>query len=57
MDEDNEIMMINSDGIIIRMNCSDISVVSRITSGVKLMNLNDKDVVACIAKVKEEKDL
>ena len=57
VDEDNEIMMINSDGIIIRMNCSDISVVSRITSGVKLMNLNDKDVVACIAKVKEEKDL
>ncbi len=54
VDDDSEIMMINSDGIIIRMNCCDISIVSRITSGVKLMNLKENDVVACIAKVKDE---
>ena len=50
---DNEIMMINTDGIIIRMMCSDISILGRITSGVKLMNLDDKDTVASIAKVRE----
>ena len=37
----------------IRMMCSDISVLGRVTSGVKLMNL-DKDIsVASIAKVRE----
>ena len=50
---DNEIMMINTDGIIIRMMCSDISILGRVTSGVKLMNLSEKDTVASIAKVRE----
>ena len=56
VDDETEIMMINKDGIIIRMNCSDISIVSRNTSGVKLMNLKEDDSVACIAKVKERTD-
>ena len=56
VDDDSEIMMINKEGIIIRMNCSDISVVSRNTSGVKLMNLKESDLVACIAKVKDTVD-
>ena len=38
VDEDSEIMIINTEGIIIRMKCSDISVYGRITSGVKLIN-------------------
>ena len=50
---DNEVMMINTEGIIIRMMCSDISVLGRITSGVKLMNLEEKDTVASIARVRE----
>ena len=50
---DSEIMIINTEGIIIQMPCSDISVLNRITSGVKLMNL-EKDVqVASITKVRE----
>lgn len=50
---DSEIMIINTEGIIIQMSCSDISVLNRITSGVKLMNL-EKDVqVASITKVRE----
>ncbi len=53
VDDDSEIMMINTEGIIIRMSCSDVSVLSRITSGVKLMNLGDEENVACIAKVRE----
>ena len=38
VDDDSEIMIINTEGIIIRMKCSDISVYGRITSGVKLIN-------------------
>ena len=46
-------MMINTDGIIIRMSCENISVLSRITSGVKLMRLNEEDTVVSVAKVRE----
>ena len=50
---DDEIMMINTEGIVIRMMCSDISVLGRVTSGVKLMNLPETVAVASIAKVRE----
>ena len=53
VDEYNEIMIINTEGIIIRMECSGISVLGRITSGVKLINLKDNEIVASIAKVRE----
>ena len=50
---DDEIMMINTEGIVIRMMCSDISVLGRVTSGVKLMNLSENVSVASIAKDRE----
>ena len=52
---DNDIMMISTEGIIIQMACEDISVLGRVTSGVKLMSLDpEKDVkVASIARVKD----
>ena len=53
VDEQDEIMIINTDGIIIRMECSEISVLGRITSGVKLINLKENEIVASIAKVRE----
>ncbi|MBQ3545331.1 MAG: DNA gyrase subunit A [Lachnospiraceae bacterium] len=53
VNEDNEIMIINTEGIIIRMECKGISVLGRITSGVKLINLRENEIVASIAKVKE----
>ena len=53
VDEDSEIMIINTEGIIIRMKCSDISTYGRITSGVKLINLPDHDKVASVAKVRK----
>ena len=56
VDEDDEIMMINTEGIVIRMECSGISVLGRITSGVKLINLRENEIVASIAKVKEDHD-
>ena len=54
--EDDEIMIINTDGIIIRTECKDISVYGRITSGVKLINLKENEEVASIAKVRKTLD-
>ena len=53
VNEDDEIMIINTEGIIIRMKCDGISVLGRITSGVKLINLKEGDTVASIAKVRK----
>jgi DNA gyrase subunit A len=53
VDEESEIMIINTEGIIIRMNCSDISTLGRITSGVKLINLPEGETVASVAKVRK----
>lgn len=50
---DNEVMIINTGGIIIRMECEGISVLGRITSGVKLINLQENERVASIAKVRD----
>ena len=55
VNNDNEIMLITTEGIIIRTMCDQISELGRITSGVKLINIDkDSDVrVASIAKVRE----
>lgn len=52
----NEIMMITTEGIIIRLECDGISILGRITSGVKLMDLKDDITVASIAKVREKEE-
>ena len=52
INRNDEIMIINTDGIVIRMECKGISVLGRITSGVKLINLKEKEEVASIAKVR-----
>ena len=54
--EDSQIMMISSAGIIIRMKCSDISIVGRSTSGVILMNLKDEERVSSVTLAKEQPD-
>jgi DNA gyrase subunit A len=54
VNEDNEIMLITTEGIIIRISCADISILGRITSGVKLMDVDEKLAVASIAKVREK---
>ena len=54
VNEDNEIMMITTEGIIIRLQCADISVLGRITSGVKMINLTEGVTVASIAKVRDK---
>ncbi len=52
--DENEIMMITTEGIIIQIRMQDISTLGRITSGVKLMNLDDNVTIAQIAKVREK---
>ena len=56
VNEENEIMMITTEGFIIRLQCSDISILGRITSGVKLINLSDGVTVASFAKVREKEE-
>ena len=56
VNEEHEIMMITTEGIIIQIRMSDVSVLGRITSGVKLINLEKGVKVAKIAKVREKVD-
>ena len=57
VNREDEMMLITTEGIIIRIRVSDTALLGRITSGVKLMNLKDDVVIASIAKVREDKSL
>ncbi len=62
VDENQEIMLITTEGIIIRLEVNNISKLGRVTSGVKLINMDDNITVASIARVREceneiEKDI
>lgn len=52
--DENEIMMITTEGIIIQLRMQDVSTLSRITSGVKLMDLEEGVKIAKVAKVREK---
>ena len=54
--DDDELLMINSVGTMIRIRVDDVSILSRVTSGVKMIRIDkDEDIkVAAIAKVKEK---
>lgn len=54
VNDDNEIMMITTEGVIIRTRVGSISVLGRNTSGVRVMNVNENVKVASIAKVRKE---
>jgi DNA gyrase subunit A len=53
VNEDNEVMLITTEGIVIRIRVEDISIIGRITSGVKLIDLKNGVKVARMAKVRE----
>lgn len=53
VDDTREVMIITTEGIIIRLACRDISTLGRITSGVKLINLDDNVKVATVSKVRK----
>ncbi len=54
---DDEIMLITTEGIIIRIRVNDTALLGRVTSGVKLINLKEDITVASIARVVEDKSL
>ena len=54
VNDDHEIMMITTEGIIIQIRMSDFNLIGRITSGVKMINLDENVKVAKIAKVREK---
>ena len=57
VEKEDEIMIITIGGIIIRMRVDDISLLGRVTSGVKLIDMSDDITVASMTKVKEDKSL
>ena len=56
VNEDDEIMIINSDGVLIRIRVNEISLFGRVTSGVKLMKTDDEVNVVSIAKINMEEE-
>ena len=54
VDHDDELMIITTEGTVIRIAIADTALSGRITSGVKLINLKENEGVASIAKVKKE---
>lgn len=51
VEEDEEIMIINSDGTLIRISVNQISILSKVTSGVRVMKTSENTVVAALAKI------
>ena len=52
--DENEIMMISTEGIIIQLRMQDISTLGRVTSGVKMIDMEEGVKIAKIAKVREK---
>jgi len=57
--DDNDLMIINRSGIIIRLSVAELRVMGRATQGVRLINLRNGDEIAAVAKVDalDEEDL
>lgn len=55
--EEDEMMLINSDGVAIRINVDEVSITSRNTMGVKLMRASDETKVVSIAKILYEEEI
>ena len=56
VNEDDEMMIINSDGVLIRLRVNEISLFGRVTSGVKLMKTDEEVNVVSISKIKMEEE-
>ena len=57
VNKDDEMMLITTEGVIIRIKVQDTALLGRITSGVKLINLSENVTVADVARVREDKSL
>jgi len=54
VDNDKDLMIITDTGIIIRLDADKISSMSRVTQGVKLINLRENQVVSSVALIEKE---
>jgi len=54
--DDDDLMIITTRGIAIRIHVSDLRVMGRNTQGVKLIKLNDKDGIASVTRIIREED-
>lgn len=57
VNEDDEILLINSEGIIIRIEAKEVSVLGRATQGVKIMKVDEDANIIALAKVIKEDDM
>lgn len=57
VDDDDDIMLINSDGIIIRMQASEVSRLGRATQGVKIMSVAGDANIIAMAKLAREEEM
>ena len=51
VDDSNDIMIMTKKGITIRLSVKDLRVLGRVTQGVRLINIDDKDAIASVAKI------
>jgi DNA gyrase subunit A len=51
VDDTNDIMIINKSGITIRLSVKELRILGRVTQGVRLINIGDKDEIASVAKI------
>ena len=56
VNDDDDIMLINSDGILIRLEASDVSKMGRATKGVKVMNVGEETTIIAMAKAAREEE-
>ncbi len=54
IDENEELMLITSEGVIIRLRGNEISSLGRVSQGVKLINVNENVNVVGVAKISEQ---
>jgi DNA gyrase subunit A len=54
--DDDDIMLITAQGMVNRTHVSEIRVVGRNTQGVRIMNLNEGDTIASLAKIAREEE-
>ena len=54
--DNDDLMIINENGVIIRLGVANLRVMGRATQGVRLINLKEKDKIAAVAKVSKEEE-
>jgi len=52
--DNDDLMIINKSGIIIRLRVADLRVIGRVSQGVRLLRLNEGDSISSVAKIEVE---